>query len=125
MTSRWGIYYMTFKAGCFEDGPPLRGTCRVSYFLRLRLIIRALCLQIGEIKKGLKALKATGVTPEDYERHVMFVQVSLQFQPPFLHFNSTFVLLYCCIISVVYSSLFMYSAAALPSCTRNYHRRPS
>ncbi|EIE19775.1 hypothetical protein COCSUDRAFT_44590 [Coccomyxa subellipsoidea C-169] len=31
-------------------------------------------MRIGEIKKGLKALKATGVTPEDYERHVMFVQ---------------------------------------------------
>lgn len=35
----------------------------------------ALRVQIGEIKKGLKALKATGVTPEDYQRHVMFVQV--------------------------------------------------
>ncbi len=88
--------------------------------LRLRLIIGALCLQIGEIKKGLKALKATGVTPEDYERHVMFVQVSFPFCtsiPP----------LYYCIISVVYSSLYMYSAAALPSCTRNIidipHRR--
>lgn len=39
--------------------------------------LKWLCLQIGEIKKGLKALKATGVTSEDYERHVMFVQVGL------------------------------------------------
>jgi hypothetical protein len=44
-----------------------------------------LCLQIGEIKKGLKALKATGVTSEDYERHVMFVQVGLYLKLLWLH----------------------------------------
>ncbi|BDA46825.1 probable SEC14-like protein 2 at C-terminar half [Coccomyxa sp. Obi] len=31
-------------------------------------------MKVGEIKKGLKALKATGVTPDDYQRHIMFVQ---------------------------------------------------
>ena len=32
-------------------------------------------LQLGEVKRGLKAYKASGATIEDYQRHIMFVQV--------------------------------------------------
>ena len=32
-------------------------------------------MQLGEVKRGLKAYKATGATNEDFQRHVMFVQV--------------------------------------------------
>ena len=32
-------------------------------------------MQLGEVKRGLKAYKATGATNEDFHRHVMFVQV--------------------------------------------------
>ena len=34
-----------------------------------------LLLQIGDIKKGLKAFRGCGVSDRDFERHVMFVQV--------------------------------------------------
>ena len=34
-----------------------------------------LLLQIGEIKKGLKAFRGSGVGDQDFERHIMFVQV--------------------------------------------------
>ena len=37
-------------------------------------------MQIGEIKKGLKAFKTCGVSDYDYQRHIMFVQV-LQTSP--------------------------------------------
>lgn len=33
------------------------------------------CVQLGEVKRGLKAYKATGATNEDFQRHIMFVQV--------------------------------------------------
>ena len=34
-------------------------------------------MQLGEVKRGLKAYKASGATNEDFQRHVMFVQVWL------------------------------------------------
>ena len=32
-------------------------------------------MQLGEVKRGLKAYKASGASNEDFQRHVMFVQV--------------------------------------------------
>ena len=38
-------------------------------------------VQLGEVKKGLKAYKASGATTEDYQRHIMFVQVCSSLRP--------------------------------------------
>ena len=43
-------------------------------------------MQLGEVKRGLKAYKASGATNEDFQRHVMFVQVWLPVcLPPWRH----------------------------------------
>jgi hypothetical protein len=45
------------------------------FSLLLSIAAGFVLVQVGEVKKGLKTLKATGLTEEDYLRHIMFVQV--------------------------------------------------
>ena len=46
--------------------------------LSVRIPQGFILLQLGEVKRGLKAYRASGATMDDYQRHIMFVQACMR-----------------------------------------------